>query len=280
MLIKLGRSIDIQYSLAIWGIAVQTISFGVAIPVFLILHLSTSPICTSLQAADYLVDVPDVVSILPAMVIGFALPTVLVALPAPAILPHDRKQLFIALWQFFPLSVSVLQQGTSFILKALARSRTIPTGSQRQSMRALRVLYAMLLVAAAFSQISTIQLVAISNMFPGWFTLEYQRMFRFFDVFVPKAIAASTKMDSIGSGAHLLLQYDELIGSTSMVLWSLAQFAQIRERTGRSPDMLRVGILSLSTLAITGPLGLTVALVWARDELVFAQATSNGKKKV
>ena len=129
------------------------------------------------------------------------------------------------------------------------------------------------------NQASIAQLMATSRMFPSLFALEYRDIFNFGKVFVPKAIAASTKMDSIGSGAHLLLQYDSFIGSTSMIVWALAQLVQAHEAAAQPLKIVRWFAISLLTLALTGPLGLVVAYIWARDELVFARTMDGDKKK-
>ncbi|KAL9126751.1 MAG: hypothetical protein Q9217_004241 [Psora testacea] len=203
----------------------------------------------------------------------------LMSLPAPSILDYDRKQILMAVWQFFPLWVSMLQQGLSSAIRSSTRGSITQEGLRRQSVKYLRVLYAVILLAAAANQMSTMQVMAMSKMFPHLFAEEYRHSFDFSNVFVPKAITASTKMDSIGSGIHLLLQYDELIGSTSMVLWALVQFFQARRVASQSLHKVGFATLSLLGFAITGPLGLAVAYVWARDELVFAHSSGDGKKK-
>ena len=86
-------------------------------------------------------------------------------------------------------------------------------------------------------------------------------------------------MPSIGSGAFLLLQYDELIGSGAMLLWALALFFNVYKTTSwsYSPSILCLG--ATVTFVLTGPLGLATACMWARDELVFAEDEKLEKKK-
>ena len=264
-------------SLAIWGLLMQNFTFAVFIPMMLTIHLFTSPTVTSTHVADYLVDIPDILSVLPAMVIGFDVPSVLMSLPAPSVLSFHRKQVFMAIWQFFPLWVSIVQQLVSFLAKSLPREKSKRDEQQRKSIRAMRITYATLLFSAAFNQLSTFVLVAVSHLFPGMLAPEFKTAWNFSNVFVPKAVTAATKMDSIASGTNVLLQYDELIGSVAMQLWALVLFFQTRDIVPRPMHKIRFFVLSVMTLALTGPLGFVVALVWARDEMIFAKA-SNDKK--
>ena len=258
--------------------AIQTLAYAVITPIFLILYLLTSPTATSMEVADYLIGIRESASIPLALLIGYILPSVLMSLPAPSMLNHDRKQVLIVFWQFFPVWVSVCQQGISLAMRYLKIGISTQVPIEKRSMKAMRMLYAILLLGAAANQLSALQLIVTSKIFPDLFALDYRHAFDFSKVFVPKAITASTPMDSIGSGAHMLLQYDELIGSSAMLVWAFALFVQAREVATHALHISRIVILCLLTLVLGGPLGLAVAIIWARDELVFAHAIRDSKK--
>lgn len=96
-------------SLAIWGILIQNVAFDVIIPIYLLIHLSTSPTVSSNDPNDFHIDLPNLSTIPFSMAIGYILPTILAALPSPSVISFDHTQTFLAIWQFFPLWVQLLQ---------------------------------------------------------------------------------------------------------------------------------------------------------------------------
>ena len=87
-------------------------------------------------------------------------------------------------------------------------------------------------------------------------------------------------MPSIGAGAFLLLQYDYFIRSISVALWSTVLFVNTY-RNGTIERSLALMVAGgFVMLALAGPLGYATAFVWARDELLIAdaEAEADGKK--
>ena len=257
----------------------QNLTFGVVIPIYLIIHLSTSPTVASKQVTDYLIDVPDALTVLPAMFIGYIVPAVLMSLPSPSVLSFYRKQVFIAIWQCFPLSVGILQQTFSFIISVIDNRGLNHQDRQRRSIQTMRVVYAILVVCGAINQLSTFQFGATINAFPRLFAPEFQTTWNFRSVFVPNSITPANKVDSIGSGCLLLLQYDELFGDISMCLWAFVMFMQARINTKRSLQIVRHIAIGYLVAALAGSLGFVVAAIWARDELIFAKPLKEEKEE-
>ena len=264
-----------QRSIGIWGVFVQNATYAFIMPMWCITYLSTSRIVSSRRVSDFLVDVPNLVGIAVSIILGYVLPTILMSLPAPSIIDHDLKQWLMTFWQFFPVWVSVVQGVVSYPLPRLGEASGAP---KTHMLRSMRILYAGLLATAGIGQVSTMTLVATSKFFPGLFAPEFVGVFSPSDVFLPTAISPSAKMPSIGAGALLLLQYDQIIGSTSMALWSTVLFINTYRNgaTHQSIALMLVGGVIL--MALTGPLGYTTACIWARDELILADAGANAKK--
>ena len=256
-------------SIGIWGVVVQNAAYAVIIPVWCIVYLSTSPRLGS----NFLVDVPNLAGIAISMILGYVLPTILMSLPAPSIIDYDLKQWLMTFWQFFPVWVSVVQGVVAYLLPRLGQALPFP-----HMLRSMRVLYAGLLTAAGIGQIATATLMATSKFFPGLFAPGFVGVFNPSNVFLPAAISSSTKMPSIGAGALLLFQYDYFIGSASMALWSTTLFLN-KYRNGKTKQSLALMIVGgVMTMALTGPLGYVTASIWARDELIIAEAEVDIKK--
>lgn len=222
-----------------------------------------------------MVNLPDLAGIAISVIIGFMLPSLLMSLPAPSIIDHDLKQWFMTIWQFFPVWVSVVQGVVAYLLSSLGEANAV---SNTHTLRSMRVLYIGLLTAAGIGQISTMTLMATSKFFPGLFAPEFAGVFNPSNVFLPAAVSPAVKMPSIGAGTLLLLQYDQLIGSTSMCLWSTALFVNTYRNGAIKPSMALMFVGGVIMMALTGPLGFVTACIWARDEMIMAEAEGDAKK--
>lgn len=262
-------------SIGTWGVFVQNAAYAVIIPYWCIAYLSTSRIVSSRRVSEYLVDVPNLAGIAISMVLGYVLPTILMSLPAPSIIDYDLKQWLMTFWQFFPVWVSVVQGVVPYLLPKPGEASRV---SDIHMLMSMRILYAGLITTAGIGQASTMTFLATSKFFPELFTPEFVGVFNPSNVFLPATISPSTKVPSIGAGAFLLLQYDHLIGSTSMALWSTVLFVNTYRNgaTYQSVGLMIVG--GIIMMALTGPLGYATACIWARDELIIAEAEADGKK--
>ncbi|MCJ1267865.1 hypothetical protein MMC22_007751 [Lobaria immixta] len=271
--------------LAVWGILMQNVAFDVIIPLYLLTHLSTSPTVSSNDPNDFHIDLPNLSSIPLSMAIGYILPTVLAALPSPSVISFDRKQTFMAIWQMFPLWVQLLQLTLPYLTAIFcppASSRKSPF-IQRQGLGVLRVVYIFILTVAASTHIATLTLLFTSRFFPALFATPFIGVFNPVNVFWPVTTSASHQMSSIGSGAMLIIQYDEIIGSIAVVLWALFLFTTAFHRSysqGRGANVAAAWALifhSVTLTALAGPLGYAAIAIWGRDELVFARQKERRK---
>lgn len=267
-----------------WGLAMQWGAFAVFMPLYLIIHLSTSPTVSASNKRGYVVDVSNVLSIPVSLMIGYALPAGLLALPAPSVLTHDRKQMFIAVWLVFPISVEVLQQIFSFIL-ARTRAQTFSSSvnsrqSAKQIMPTSRLVYLFVLAIAGVTRITTVMLSMTSKLFPALFAPEYRGILDPANVFQPPSFFASTEMTSIGAGAFQLLLYDEMIGGVALIIWSIALYLNTYLRGNNFDSWTAVKICSsfVFSTALFGPCGCALCFMWARDELIFNEDDDHARK--
>ena len=265
-------------SLVLWGILMQSITFVVIIPLYLFIHLSTSPTVSSNDPNHFHIDLPNLLSIPFSIAIGYILPTVLAALPSPSVISFDLKQAFMAIWQMFPLSFQLLQLAIPYLLASfyppsLSRNSLIP---KRQGLGALRVVYIFMLTMAASTHLATLTLLFTSRFFPALFAIPFIGIFKPASVFWPVTMSVSHQVSSIGSGAMLMIQYDEIIGSVAVVLWALfllttAFHRSSKERGANAATAWVLAFDFVTLTALVGPLGYAVIAMWGRDELVFAR---------
>lgn len=274
----------IATSTMILGLLIQTLAYAVITPLYLILHLSTSPTARSPSVAEISVDMSSLISIPVAISIGYILPAVLLALPAPSVLSFDRKQILMAVWQAFPVWVDVLQRTISFIVAMVSnterKSAISPAKASATYIRATRYVYLFALILSGFSHISAMTLAATSKFFPGLFAPQYVGVFNPSNVFFPSTISMTTQMSSIENGVLLLLQYDGLIGSASLVIWASAVFVRAYGRRRPFDQWLSLVAANVLLTALVGPVGCAVAILWARDEAVLSASEACADKSI
>ncbi|KAL8949356.1 MAG: hypothetical protein Q9222_004530 [Ikaeria aurantiellina] len=267
--------------ITLWGLFLQNAAMAVLIPVYFALHLSTSPTVSSKKQSDILPDPLKVFCVPVSIAIGFVLPSILVALPAPSTISYEMKQVFMAIWQVFPLSVGLLQ----VIIPFMSSYFNGANGSKNDPGRTIgrmRTVYPMMMTVAVVSRISTWTIAISTILFPSIFASGFVHLLTPTAVFAPMAATSSVKVPSIAAGAFQFLQYDEMVGAAATVLWSAALY--INGAKGNTLGAwLKLITIGIAVEAVAGPQGFAVAAVWARDEMIFAhgngQQNANVKKK-
>ncbi|KAL8991770.1 MAG: hypothetical protein Q9169_007664 [Polycauliona sp. 2 TL-2023] len=266
--------IDSSHSIVVWGMSMQLATFAVVVPIYFAIHLWTSPTVSSRTWSDIHVGSPKLDTIPYSVDLGFILPAILLALPAPSIISYDTKQMFMAVWQVFPLTVGLLQ----LVAPTVRFGQEIPAQkTKKQTIVPMRKVYATTLAIATVTRISTWTISISAVVFPSIFASEMSGLLKPLSVFIPSAATSSAKMPSIAAAAIQLLQYDEIISSTAMQIWSAALYLNIAGRRGPAgwASLIIVGAV---IEAFAGKLGFAVAAVWARDEIIFAGDDKEKKK--
>ena len=267
----------------IWGLLIQNITLAVIMPLYFILHLSTSPTLSSSRQSDLRMNTSKLASIPISISLGFILPGILMSLPAPSVQSFESKQTFLALWQTFPIWIEILQLVVSSLISQIdtrTRSAVPAEASNVHCLRILRFVYGFLLVTASTTQISALTVTATSMLFPALFAPGFRGIFNPSKVLVPLGVTPSAKMSSVGSGNLQLLQYDEMISSTAMVLWASTLLVSAYKST-KNKKFDRWAALFLGGGAVAflaGPMGCAIVLCWVRDELVLGSKDATSKK--
>ncbi|KAL8790947.1 MAG: hypothetical protein Q9213_000372 [Squamulea squamosa] len=141
----------------------------------------------------------------------------------------------------------------------------------------MRTVYAMMLVIALVTRLSTWTLSISASILPDIFAPKVGQLLKPATVFFPAAATPSVKMPSIAAGALQFLQYDEIVGAAAMVLWSAVLYVSAIDRKGPAgwASLVAKGVV---IEALAGPQGFAVAAVWARDEIIFASDNEERKR--
>jgi len=290
--------IDGCFSIGLVGVLIQNISFTITVPVYLATHLLTSPIAKPFPG-NYANSVLLVSSldlrILPlSVILGYIIPSILMALPSPSIVSPAAHQWYIASWQVFPLWAIGAHWSVKFVLGRILKddiNKRPPTSLGATYLSTAKHVYRFALALCMLTYIPVIAIILI----PSWVFPDISPTFTlishcgFLEVFVPYFPLLSHQVPTLAAGALNFLQWDLYVGSMSFLLWvillyrnattgkavvdpntSLPIYRELLLREKSQDGMLRrklIWKISLWTL-LSGPMGALSILLWERDMIV------------
>ncbi|KAG4030298.1 hypothetical protein MFRU_012g00410 [Monilinia fructicola] len=286
------------------GVIFQNISYAVTVPLYLFIHLLTSPVAKPFPGtyANSVLLISSIdLKILPlSIILSYIVPSILMGLDAPSIVSGPTHQKLIAFWQPFPIWTIIIQWTLrsffQFIGSRLTSKDTKqppePLGASYLSNA--KHVYRFLLITCALTHlpvllIALIPASAIIDILPK---LAPYASLNFFDIYVPYfPFPLSQRVADLASGSHVFLQWDLTTGSTALLVWAILLYRnatteksivdpkvslpsyQIREllagegnKAGalRRKLLVKIGVWTL----VAGPIGAATALLWERDEIV------------
>lgn len=261
----------------------QNLPWGFIQPLYTVVHLLTSPISKSVVSPSPAVISADPTALrtLPlALAFGLGIPSVLMCLSSPNIINHETKQLFLFIWQLFPLWIGLAHHLLIAIPRELSSSSFSPlkkvAASRASTLRGLRSTYATALIVAAVIHWSIIFLVLFNSQLASLRIVpnilvasDPGAVFRLWPV-VPNFahFANIPQVSDIAEGFLVLLQYDTLFAGLGVLIWSM--WLRHRARGGKSG--LRILASAVTQIMVFGPCGAAVGMMWQRDEDVFRKS--------
>ncbi|KAK2629111.1 hypothetical protein QTJ16_002214 [Diplocarpon rosae] len=217
------------------GLIFQNISYTVTVPIWLLLHLFSSPVARPFpgtHASSVLLIDPWDLGILPASVtIGFIVPSILMTIPSPSPASATTHQRFIALWQAFPLWTvaahyilrSTLRWLSHQILGQQAAGSRCQTPLGTSYLSNARHVYRFVLFLCISTHVTILALAlvphwAIPSSMP---TLAHYASESLGSVYVPYLPLPSHQVSSQAEGAHTFLIWDLYIGSLAFICWAV-----------------------------------------------------------
>ncbi|KAK5019669.1 hypothetical protein LTR16_000365 [Cryomyces antarcticus] len=227
---------------------------------------------------------PTELRILPYSVfIGILTPTLFAALPSPAIVSHTTHQAALVLWQLFPLWA-----GLSQLLLSMRSTKDTTMAYQSSTERNGRVLkglervYGFAFAIVAVTHIAPLAISLIAAMKPDALPGKYAAYVDTLhpaNAFLPSRFWGHVKMvDSIGEGSLEFLKWDELVSTTSVLVWACA----LNWQAAAEHNIQSLAVMVAKTLLLlvfAGPVGAAILLVAERDEAVLSAADEAEIKK-
>jgi hypothetical protein len=271
------------------GILFQNLSWTFTVPLYLSLHLLTSPVA-KLKNGDgaaarrtlfvYLWDL----ALLPmAVTITFVVPTIFMSIPRLFNQSAATHYNWIALWQPFPvwtvMGLGFLHYACYYALGSLGPVDEVsePTTPGHGYMVAVRGVYefALALCLATHVPVMLGTLIPgagkfLSHAFPSPAYRSFFSALSFTKTFIPRAWDNAPTVDpaTYQSGdlaplAHHFLHYDFYVGTLALVLWSM----YLHQRTVKDPSLGKMLAKTAFWMVLGGPAAAALILNWDRDEV-------------
>ena len=207
------------------------------------------------------------------------------ALPVPSRFSPDyaTKQFYTGLIQFWPFLLAASQFVLPIIISA--GSSGIQALSERdkqtKSLKYLRRCYAFALFAASIGHLVAVGVPLLAHIFPALFNPAYLQELELSNIFIPiSPLPPIQPMTSTSDSVMSFLHWDLLTGSTAVLVWAIALRVQAQERSFWAYEWVE-GLIKVAALTVvSGPVGAAVAIMWERDELVFARDLGREKSRV
>lgn len=250
------------------------------IPIYYAVHLWRSPLAsvtTSTAARTksemMAIDPAKLYTVPGAMVLGFIVITALPALPA-SVITSDTRQAFLALWQIFPLCVSVSHRILAFVVCALG---LVPESTNRgpaTSLESTGRVYGQILFLTGVAHLGTIAFIASPQLRQSLFGAPVESI-NFESVFRPMSAFSPYQIKALAEGIQPLLQYDMYCGVAGMFVWvvTLSYAAAGSSAVAAVRTAVKLVLRSL----LVGPGGAALWAFWDRDEEI--PVAVEGEKK-
>ncbi|KAK3348717.1 hypothetical protein B0T25DRAFT_457253 [Lasiosphaeria hispida] len=263
------------------GVIVQTCTYAVTIPLYLIIHLFTSPVASSRSLVIFdglAVDQLDQVLILISHFLAFFVPAIMMSLPSPSIVSPTNHYAWDALWQVFPLVQGALHTTLRTIVSFISSS---PSKAHAKDSRppppAAIYKYAIGLCVASQTALLAVILTPGSSV-PDSLSGVFSEVG--FSALVPwwpwnTPILATTAESNVGVGlaelTRLFFQWDMYSAGVGILVWSLYLFRVACPSASLAVRVPKV----LFWTAIGGPKAAAAIILWERD----SQLSSQGLKR-
>lgn len=267
------------------GFIVQNITYALTVPIYLIVHLLTSPVGTANVNMDHIsVDASDS-SVLPlSTTLSFIIPSIMMYLPVPEQLSASMHYTWQAIWQIFPVAQSIYHP----VLKAILPG---PSPGSNSSTHLVGV-YRYILFLSIVPQVLLLTIaVTPSDLMPE----VLQPVFEAVDLtsaFVPywpwnsptadglagaaAGLAEATVVPAEGKAelVKMFLQWDAYSGGLAILAWAVFVYSVARRETGIAIGVVRKTVV---WMVLGGPVAAAAMLLLERDFAVVGGFA--GKKK-
>lgn len=256
--------------ITILGLAIAIVGYACVAPIWFAVHLWTSKVVRSPRDWNIVLDQPIKLAIAPvATLIGFGIPSAMMALPAPSILSFDTKLNWTAAQQGWPLWIYLAQKILEAIMAWFDPMVSMRTEKQKreETVKYMRRAYLFALGTSAGAHLLYTGLGLTAYLLPGALSTKLQVQLQPDNFFIPPNPFGDEKATTLPNGALWFLQWDLVVGVLATMIWGLAVRLSASEKQDDFGAWLKALIKYGVIAAVVGPSGAAVVAIWGRDEL-------------
>jgi hypothetical protein len=197
------------------------------------------------------------------------------ALQSPSVVSPDAHQLYIAIWQAFPLWAVLIQSSITFLCRIFTDQASKSDSRQSVSsgipyLNNVKHVYRFVI---AFSIITHIPVIAITllppEIFPDWASDLIQLSHSsFYEVYVPYFPVLSHQVSSLAEGVHNFLLWDLYVGSASVLVWAILLYRNAASEKPQDGAFWKIAWKVSTWTLVSGPMGASAILLWERDAIL------------
>lgn len=251
-------------STTIFGLLFQAVGMAVVGPIFLFFHLTTSPTLSKLTNVSLDIDAHEISAVPFSTVTGYIIPTILMSLHAPTYISFEQKTNLVRLWQIFPVLCYISQHFWKYLFSLHPTS----TSNLHFRLQTLNRVYSFGIWCAAATHLGTWSISLLAYFFPTLFASGIAHRLVPKAVFLPPMPWWNVRADSIATGSHWFLQWDEILACSMYLLWACSLYLEAKKQAGRTTAISEVLGLVFSALLV-GPAGAVLVALQGRDDIAF-----------
>ncbi|GKT83858.1 hypothetical protein Ct61P_01708 [Colletotrichum tofieldiae] len=255
-----------------WGVGWQLCTVGATLPIYFLLYIHTSPIPDTFGADAFAsaisIDPVQARAVLGSLALGAILPTLLAALPSPNLITPHTQEVFLAIWQAFPLWSGIAQFILSQVIGVLGVLPKAKRPTAQSKINDLRRIYTFTLAIVALVSYGVVGYVFWTSKWASQPAIEALK-----DMLIPPSPFSKARMASVERGTLAFLQWDMCCASLATWSWIMYMAYQRKGVGGAVMGFVKLVMWS----AVVGPGGATLAVVWGRD--VESLKDGGGKRK-
>ena len=255
------------------GLIIFNHSHAVGTPLYLALHLLFAASVTATASDDLSIATQHLAAIPPSFVLGYIVPIILLALPAPRTATHRFKHTMCGWYQQWSLFVAFFHYGYVYLSANQRQSSSWPDQSAFPYLSSLRLVYGSAFMMALIPHWTVCVISFAAWLCPSIFNEKKVDSLWPANILVPTLPLTQRKARDMAQGFLWLIQWDYLLGTLGMIVWTLVLHSNAREVYGMDDSWSCMLLRLLAYTFVGGPAALPVMILWERDEWVFGGRT-------
>lgn len=277
---------------SILGILVFNWAHPVIMPIYLSLHLLTSPTASLPTRSNVIIDSTDLIALPLSFIIAYALPITLLSVP-PSVFGMVFKQTITAWYQQWNLYIGLTHFMLAFTLRRfLSTSQSDSIGSlspgsihkeafTKSSL--LHTAYIFAFIMGSITYLTTMTISCTASIWPSLFAPSFASSLTLANILIPPHPFSGRQSVDLIQGAVWIIRWENMLASIIMGVWALALYRRARCSQGSKMEWKEiagmVGRLVGYTL-VGGPSGVAVGLMWERDCFLLNMEEAEGENMI